>query len=197
LFERRSVRQFRAQPVPLDYLGGWLAALRRRMLGNTPKHAYASAGGCYPVQIYLHAKRNGIAGCGPGLYYYQPIEHALVPLTLGVDIDASVHEPFTNRPTFEQARFSIFLVSEPRAIEPRYGDLSGRFCLLEAGAITHLLESSASRFDLGVCQVGWLQFAAFRHLMHLDERQDLLHSLIGGLAEEVTSSHQEWQEGTI
>jgi hypothetical protein len=63
--------------------------------------------------------------------------------------------------------------------------------------MTHLLESSASRFGLGVCQVGWLQFDEFRHLMHLDERQDLLHSLVGGLAKEAPPSHQQWQEGTI
>ena len=67
-----------------------------------------------------------------------------VPITLGAELDAEIHEPFTNRPAFEQARFSLFFVHQPRAIEPIYGDLAWRFSLLEAGA------HGARRRDFGV-----------------------------------------------
>ena len=40
-----------------------------------------------------------------------------MPLTLGVELDPAVHEPFTNQPIFEQASFSLFFVNQPRAIE--------------------------------------------------------------------------------
>ena len=115
---------------------------------------------CYPVQTYLHAKQDGIAGCPAGTFYYHPIEHRLVPLTLGAELDAAIHEPFTNQPIFEQARFSLFFVNQPRAIEPIYGELAGRFSLLEAGAMAQVLETSAWRFNLGVCPIGWLDFPA-------------------------------------
>jgi hypothetical protein len=51
-----------------------------------------------------------------------------------------------NRPAFEQARFSLFFVHQPRAIEPIYGDLAWRFSLLEAGAMAHAIETSAWRY---------------------------------------------------
>jgi SagB-type dehydrogenase family enzyme len=196
LHRRRAIRRFLPEPVPLASIGAWLAELRRATTGSTMKYAYGSAGSCYSVQTYLHAKPDGIAGCPAGTFYYHPIEHCLVPLTLGAELDPAIHEPFINRPTFEQARFSLFFVSEPRAIEPMYGDLAGRFSLLEAGAMAHAIECSAWRFGLGVCPIGWLDFAAIRGLLHLEDRQELLHAHVGGLAEALPESG-DWEEGTL
>lgn len=41
-----------------------------------PKYAYASPGALYATQLYLET--SGVAGLAPGLYYYDPAEHALV-----------------------------------------------------------------------------------------------------------------------
>jgi amino acid adenylation domain-containing protein len=194
--QRRAIRNFRAEPVPLSTIGVWLAELSRANTGNTDKYTYGSAGSCYPVQTYLHAKKEGIAGCPAGTFYYHPVEHGLVPLTLGVELDPSIHEPLTNRPIFEQARFSVFFVNQPRAIEPMYGDLSWRFSVLEAGAMAHVLESSAARFGLGVCPIGMLDFGAVRPLLHLDNEQELLHAHVGGLAE-ISPASEFWEEGII
>lgn len=192
---RRSVRRFLAEPIELATMGAWLADLRQITTSDGIRHAYGSAGGCYPVQTYLHLKEGSVAGCAFGTYYYHPGDHSLVPLTLGADIDAKIHEPFTNRPIFEQARFSLFLVSQPRAIEPIYGDLSERFSILEAGAMAHTLECSASRYGLGLCAIGWLEFSSLRDLLHLEEGQDLLHAHVGGLAD--TSDGADHEEGLV
>jgi amino acid adenylation domain-containing protein len=193
---RRAVRRFLPAPVPLASLGAWLAELSRLTIGGAVKHAYGSAGGCFPVQTYLHTKPEGVAGCPAGTFYYHPIDHCLVPLTLGAELDPAAHEPFTNRPIFEQARFSLFFVSQPRAIEPMYGDLASRFSLLEAGAMAQAVESSAWRFGLGVCPIGWLDFAAIRGLLHVEDGQELLHAHVGGLAEALPDSG-DWEEGVI
>ena len=121
---RRAVRQFLPEPVPLEEFGSWLAELSPTIVEGANKYRYGSAGGCYSVQTYLHIKEGGIAGCPAGTYYYHPLEHGLVPITLGAELDPAVHEPFTNRPAFEQARFSLFFVRQPAAIEPMYGDLA-------------------------------------------------------------------------
>jgi SagB-type dehydrogenase family enzyme len=138
-----------------------------------------------------------VTDCPAGTFYYHPVRHCLVPLTLGAELDPAIHEPFTNRPIFEQARFSLFFVSQPRAIEPMYGDVAARFSLLEAGAMAHAIESSAWRFSLGVCPIGVLDFAAVRDLLHLEEGQDLLHAHVGGLTKKALPSPEEWEEGVI
>jgi amino acid adenylation domain-containing protein len=194
--QRRTIRRFLPAPVPLASLGAWLAELSRLTIGGAVRHAYGSAGGCYPVQTYLHAKPEGVAGCPAGTFYYHPIEHCLVPLTLGAELDPAAHEPFTNRPIFEQARFSLFFVSQPRAIEPMYGDLALRFSLLEAGAMAQAVESSAWRFGLGLCPIGWLDFTAIHGLFHVEDGQELLHAHVGGLAEALRDSG-DWEQGVI
>jgi SagB-type dehydrogenase family enzyme len=158
------------------------------------KYGYGSAGGLYPVQTYLHAKPDGIAGLPAGTFYYHPSEHALVPIVLGAELSPGIHEPFTNRPTFERARFSLFLVSQPRAIEPIYGDLASRFSLLEAGAMAQALETSAWRYGIGLCPIGWLDFAAVRGLLQLGDGQELLHAHVGGLAD---ADGGDWEEGVV
>jgi amino acid adenylation domain-containing protein len=193
---RLAVRHFRSEPVPLASLGALLSELSRMTKGNANKYGYGSAGGLYPVQTYLHAKPDGIADLPPGTFYYHPVEHCLVPITLGAELDAEIHEPFTNRPVFEQARFSLFFVHEPRAIEPIYGDLAWRFGLLEAGAMAHALETSAWRHGLGLCPIGWLDFTRVRGLLQLEDGQDLLHAHVGGLAETPHAS-EEWEEGVV
>jgi amino acid adenylation domain-containing protein len=193
---RRTTRNFLLEPVPLESLSAWLAELRRMTVSGAVKYPYGSAGGLYPVQTYLHVKPDGITNCPPGTFYYHPVEHCLVPITLGAELEPDIHEPFTNRGTFEQARFSLFFVNQPRAIEPVYGDLAARFSLLEAGAMAHALETSAWRFGLGVCPIGWLDFAAIRGLLQLEDGQEMLHAHVGGLAETLPDS-ADWEEGVI
>ena len=192
---RRAVRRFLAEPVPLATLGAWLSNLGRTDIKGSIKYAYGSAGGCYAVQTYVHAKQGGVAGCPAGTFYYHPVEHTLVPLTLGVELDPAVHEPFTNQPIFEQASFSLFFVNQPRAIEPIYGDLAWRFSVLEAGAMAQAIETAAPRFGIGVCPIGMLDFAAVRPLLHLEADQELLHAHVGGLAAPVDDA--DWEEGVV
>jgi SagB-type dehydrogenase family enzyme len=142
----------------------------------------------------LHIKPAGIDGLPAGTFYYHPREHALLPIVLGAELDPEIHEPFTNRPVYRQARFSLFLVSLPRAIEPVYGDLASRLSLLEAGAMSHALETVAWRHNLGLCPIGWLDFSAVRGLLQLEEGQELLHAHVGGLLDDEPG---EWEEGFV
>ncbi|MCC6776909.1 MAG: amino acid adenylation domain-containing protein [Hyphomicrobiales bacterium] len=195
IVERRTVRQFRAEPVPVTMLAALLAELScLRTPDGNDKYGYGSAGGLYPVQTYLHAKPDGVAGLPAGTFYYDPSEHALVPIVLGAELSPEIHEPFTNRPTFECARFSLFLVSQPRAIEPIYGDLASRFSFLEAGAMAHALETSAASHGIGLCAIGWLDFAPVRSLLQLEDGQELLHTHVGGLAD---ADMGDWEEGVV
>ncbi|WP_167858537.1 non-ribosomal peptide synthetase [Methylobacterium nonmethylotrophicum] len=178
--ERRSVRSYLPDAVPLGTLGTWLGALARTAAGRRP---YGSAGGTYAVQCYLHVRQGGVAGCPAGTFCYDPADHVLIPLTLGVDLSEEIHEPFANAPMARGAAVSVFLVGEPRAIEPLYGEMASRFLLLEAGAMGHALECAGARCGLGICAIGWLNFEPVRPLFLLDERQPLLHALVGGLAE--------------
>jgi amino acid adenylation domain-containing protein len=177
---RRSYRSFCQAPILLDQLSALLSCLRPASFPGAPfpKYRYGSAGSLYPVQTYLYVKPDRVTGLAGGIYYYEPKAHQLVRVA-GAQIDRSVYTP-ANRALFNDAAFALFLVGQISAITPLYGEHSQRFAMIEAGAMTQLLEQSAPEQLLGLCQIGNLDFERIRELLALDEQQLLLHSLLGG-----------------
>jgi hypothetical protein len=66
------------------------------------------------------------------------------------------------------------------AIEPMYAELSWRFAVLEAGAMSQLLEETAPEYAIGLCQIGLLDFDRVLPLLALDESCRPVHCLLGG-----------------
>lgn len=177
---RRSHRVFSPERLSGKALGRLMSCLRAVELNGSPKYRYGSAGGLYPVQTYVHVKHERVDGLDGGTYYHHPIQHVLFPVSLGADIPLEVHDPFVNRGMFDKAAFSLFLITQLRAIEPLYGEHALHFSTIEAGLMTQVLEIEASRVGIGLCQVGWLDFDRIRNHFLLDEGHRLVHSLVGG-----------------
>ncbi len=76
--------------------------------------------------------------------------------------------------------FSVFLIADLDAIGPAYGEPSLHFVTLEAGIISHHLEMSGPDCEIGLCQIGSLEFERIREHFLLKESHVLIHSLLGG-----------------
>jgi SagB-type dehydrogenase family enzyme len=174
-----SIREFYRQVLARVEHAPGVGCLRQRAIGGEPKYLYGSAGGLYPVQVYLHTKPGRIDEVEAGTYYYRPVDHGLVALSPGADLDATVHDRFVNRPIYEQAAFSFYRIANLDAIEPMYGEHAIAFATLEAGAVSQLLRMAAADSRLGLCAIGNLNFAKIRHLFRIT-RHVLLHSLVVG-----------------
>ncbi|MCG8424974.1 MAG: amino acid adenylation domain-containing protein [Proteobacteria bacterium] len=178
---RRSYSHFMLEPVGLVELGRWLACLRSVQPAGMPlpKYRYPSGGGLYPVQTYLHVRPDRVDGLRAGTYYYDAESHRLVAITTDVDIPVDCHGP-PNRPIYQTAAFSIFLIGKLSAVAPLYPDMARDFCLLEAGYMGQLLMTTNMEHGIGVTPIGGLAFEELRHLFALDEDHDLAHTFIGG-----------------
>ena len=97
----------------------------------------------------------------------------------GAVIDRSVHGG-PNGQAFDSSAFSVYLVADLGAIEPVYGSRARDLCLMEAGVIAHLLESTAPDHQIGLCQTGGFDFAQVAHLFQVGPRYEYLHGLVGG-----------------
>ncbi|MGH9348039.1 MAG: amino acid adenylation domain-containing protein [Vicinamibacterales bacterium] len=179
-----TTRRFSRQAVPVEQLAGLLSCLRHVEVEGSTRARYASAGGVYPVQTYVHVKPDRVHGLRGGIYLYEPRTHALRPVSLDVALDRAIHEPFLNRAIFDGAAFSVFLIARVEALASLYGPRAQEFCFLEAGYMGQLLRESAATNDMGLCAVGYLDFDAIRHLFGASAGHVLLHSLLGGLREE-------------
>ncbi|GAA3755683.1 amino acid adenylation domain-containing protein [Salinactinospora qingdaonensis] len=180
LFDASAFRRFSAEPMPASALVDLLAMAAPGELGGLSKRRYPSAGGFYPVQVYVYVRPDRVDGLEGGLYYLHPAEGALVRLDpdLRVTEDCHVHH---NRPLVGSAAFGVFLVSTPAAIAPAYGErLGAKYSELEAGHLSQLLMTAAPARGIGMCPVGDMDFDAVRERFWLDDDQDLLVSLWGG-----------------
>jgi phthiocerol/phenolphthiocerol synthesis type-I polyketide synthase C len=190
---RRSQRTFSAEPLPLGDLAALLECLAAGREEGRVWHRYGSAGGLYPVQTYLHVRPSRVSDLAGGAYYHHPVEHVLAPLSSDVDLDRAIHAVI-NRPVFDRAAFSIFLVAQMNAIEPVYGERARDFALIEAGLMAQVLEEAATRHRMGLCQIGLIDFERIRTLFRLEESHRFLHSLLGG---PIALGAEAWEEGAL
>jgi SagB-type dehydrogenase family enzyme len=187
---RRSHRQFSSEIIPVEDFSLLMSLLREVDINGQSRRLYGSAGALYAVQTYVHIKSGRIEGMGAGLYYYHPIDHGLLLLAPDAEIPNTIHESFVNRPIFEQAAFSVFLVGRLGVIARMYGEQSSRFAAIEAGLMTELLETSSEACRIGLCQIGTIDFDKIRGLFGLDDADELIHSLVGGRVD-LASDHEE------
>ncbi len=186
----RSYREFSEQPLALESLAALLSKLRSVDINGSPKYLYASAGGLYPVQLYIYLKDHGCDKAGGGSYYYDAGANNLVALQPASDDIRSLYDPIINRPIFDQAAFAMFLAVDLKAIGAMYPDRALHYATLEAGHITQLLEMSAPELGIGLCQIGGLETEDFRGLLKLGDEHLLLHGLLGGGIPEASDSSQ-------
>jgi len=194
--QRRSHRRFSGTAVPISEFGRWLGSLRRIEIDGNPKYRYGSAGGLYPVQLYLYVKPRSVEALEAGAYYYHPVKHHLVILDPEANVDRAAYDPIINAPIFDTAAFALFLVAKMDAIGPMYGEQSLHYATVEAGLIAQLLESEASQCQIGLCQIGEMDFDSIRAQFRLPETHSLVHSMLGGGLTGPPSSDG-WEEGEL
>jgi SagB-type dehydrogenase family enzyme len=176
----RTTRVFAARQVSFPELAQLLSWVRIQQCDDSLHAAYASAGACFPVQVYLYAKSGRVTGIPGGLYYYHPLAHELRSLAPQLVIDALVYEPLLNAPMFAGAAFAIYLLYRPSAIEPSYGARARDYALIEAGSIAQRLREGAGALDIGLAAIGELRFDAIRHWFQVEPDQQMLCSFLGG-----------------
>ena len=192
---RRSYRKYENFPIPLEQFSAFLSCLLQITVDGAPfpKYRYASAGSLYPVQTYLYVKPNRVAGLAAGTYYHHPATHRLILLSP----DAEIHQRHfpDSQAIFDESAFAIFLIGQLDAISPMYGGLARDFCMIEAGLICQLLETTAPGHQIGLCQIGGLNFSPIRHLFSLEGNHEYLHCLLGGPLGDRQTSHEAFVKG--
>lgn len=174
-----SRRDFSPRPVSTAELSQFLTLLRAQEKESKElKFIYGSAGGLYPIQIYLHVKSGAVQGLDAGLYRYYPREHGLAWINSSL---ASTDDHYShNRQVAERSSFTVYFVEHKPTIEPLYGELSSAMCYLEVGMIAQALRTYAPTTGFGTCQIGSLQGRDIGQLLELSSQQTYLCCLVAG-----------------
>lgn len=179
---RRSFRRFERGAIPRADLATLLDCLAQIRVADSPfpKYRYGSAGNLYPVQTYLYVKPGAVSGLeAGGVYYHHPAERSLILMGVGPELSLDSVGP-ENRQLLAAASFVILLIARLDAIRPLYGDVGLRYCAIEAGLITQLLEMSCEGTQIGLTQIGGIRIDSLRDSLQLEPSHELMHALIGG-----------------
>lgn len=177
---RTTERHFSLAPISLASFGQWIAALQQIEVQQKPKYLYASAGGLYPVQTYIHVKAGRIESLQQGLHYYDPIGHSFVHLTEAAVVTREDFDPLVNQPIFDESAFCVFFVAAMSRIEPMYGQDSQRFVHIEAGLMAQCLDLGAKAHGIGLCHVGEINATSLLNEIPHHYKPLWLLSLLGG-----------------
>jgi SagB-type dehydrogenase family enzyme len=176
----QSTRHFLPEALKQAQLSELLSVLAEYAGPQDPRYLYPSAGGVYPLLVYLQVAPGRIDGLAGGLYFYAAHRHQLVQLSPEGPPLAELHLP--NSLAMAQASaFSLYLVADLAGMMARYGSDARDYCLIEAGAMVQLLREQAARSGLGLCSVSRINAALLQAPCAWQAGDECLHSLVGGL----------------
>ncbi|RCX16521.1 SagB-type dehydrogenase family enzyme [Anaerobacterium chartisolvens] len=178
---RRTCRVFDTQnKLPYSIFSKMLSLLRQEKTEGSIRYNYASAGGLYPIDIYVYVKEARVENVNKGLYYYSPSENSLTLIDDTCEVSKDTHY-FTNQSIFGNSAFSLFLVYNAEVTMPKYGGMAYLFAAIDSGIIVGTLTLVAEQNNVGLCSIGDLNFKKIEEYFKLNENQVLLHTLEIGL----------------
>lgn len=173
LINRTSIRAFSVDKlVSFDAFSSLFSSLSQRDTKTKIQYYYPSAGGLYPIDIYIYVKDGRVEKIHEGLYYYSPIKHQ-IHLINETRIKKEAHY-FLNKAIFSTSAFSIFYIYKATVSMPKYDGMGYYYAILDAGIIMGLLTNLAELLGLGSCIIGAMDFRSIQSKFLLSDDQIFL-----------------------
>jgi SagB-type dehydrogenase family enzyme len=180
LAERASCRRFAPQPLTTKQLSILLKAAYgvsgETSAGDTStrERPVPSAGGRYPLEIYLLLWN--VESVRSGIYHYEPLQHALEYLDT-VPPRTRIPSLFLNQPYLGEAGALVVLTGVPDRQLDRYRDRGYRYLLIEGGHVAQNIGLVAAAVGVGCLSLGGFMDDSVAAL--LDLQQDCEIALYG------------------
>ncbi|MCY9135877.1 SagB/ThcOx family dehydrogenase [Bacillus atrophaeus] len=178
---RKSTRDFdSSKTMSFSTFSNILGVFQQTNIKGNIQYFYPSAGGLYPVNIYLYIKKNRVENIEEGLYLYKPSDNS-INLVGKVDFNKVNFHYFMNDGIFKQSTFTVFYTLDNDAIIPKYGGNGYYYGLLEAGVMTSLLSYITEFFKVGSCSIGDIKFDELKEYFKFKRNEVFLHTVEVGM----------------
>lgn len=179
--ERKTYRSFnKSDKIDFGVFSKLISVFKQLKENGVTKYNYASAGGLYPIDIYIYVKEDRVSNVDSGLYYYNPVDNVLKLFNSSCQITKDAHF-FTNQSIFENSAFTIFLVYNADVTMPKYGGMGYYYSLIDAGIMVGLITTVAETCGIGLCSIGDMDFRKIEKHFSLNRNQIFLHAIEVGL----------------
>lgn len=176
---RRTVRAFEDEPLSLQDVAQllWTGGGSRFDCATGASRTYPSAGGIYPLQIYLVA--GNVQGLDRGVYVYAFKNHTLKLITDG-DLRNPLARAALGQGFLAQAPALIVITAEYSRTEKKYGLRGGeRYVPLDAGLAAQSIHLQATALGLATATVGAFTDSAVRQILQCGKEEPLLIIPVG------------------
>lgn len=168
LVERKSTRKFANQPMTQQQLSKVLFSAQgiTHGLPGFDMRTSPSPGALYPVDIYICI--NDVESIPKGVYIYKPKEHKINLVKEG-SFCKGLTEACMGQKQVEAAQANIIYAYVKNRIEPKYGERSVQYALIEAGASTQNVALMCAAIGLGQVIIGAFEEKKVSNLIGLKE----------------------------
>lgn len=150
LLERRSVREYGDEGLSLRQTSQLLWAAQG-MTSDWGGRTAPSAGGLYPLEVYLVAGK--VKDFAAGVYKYRPAGHELTLIRVG-DLREKLSEAALGQEWVRDAPATIVIAAVLERTTAKYGDRGIRYVWMEAGHAGQNVCLQATALGLGAVTVG-------------------------------------------
>lgn len=173
LLRRRSVRTYTKAPLSLAVVSQLLWAAQG-LTGDDHYRAAPSAGGLYPLEVYLLA--GNMAGVAAGVYHYRPERHELVLVKAGDLTPELTRSAFGQDCVADGAAIILFAAVCARSGR-KYGQRAARYVHMEAGHAAQNVCLQAIALGLGTVTVGAFEDDEVKRVLALADSHDPTYML--------------------
>jgi SagB-type dehydrogenase family enzyme len=167
LLGRKSIRSFSKESLSLVEIAHLLWAAQGVTTGR--HRTVPSAGGLYPVEIYLVVAKGG-EELERGLYQYGASQHVLRQIS-AKHLAPKVAKVSAEQGWIAQAPALIVFAAQPDRTIKKYKERGERFVLIEIGNATQNVHLQAVALKLGTTVVGAFDDEQIKDLLELPEDQ--------------------------
>ncbi len=167
---RRSIREYSKESIQLQALAQLLWAAQG-ITSPDGLRAAPSAGALYPLEIYLAVSLS--SGLAPGVYRYQPRQHALVQVR-DTDQRAALSSAALGQRCVAAAPVCLVIAAVFNRTATKYGNRARRYVHMEAGHAAENILLQATALQLGTVVVGAFDDQAVQQVLGLPANHEPL-----------------------
>jgi len=179
IFKRRSIREYKDEPLTLEEVSQLLWAAGGKTIDGLTgaTRAYPSAGGIYPLEIYI--VNGNVIGLSKGIYHYQWHGHALALMKEG-DLRQELCLASLAQRMIQEAPISLVFMGIYQRTTSRYGKRGEvRYLPMDVGGSGQNVSLQAEAMGLGTVIIGAFSDEAVKKVMGIKDGEPLYIMPIG------------------
>lgn len=179
IFKRRCIRSFKETSVTLSQLSQilWAGCGRKVDSVTGPTRTAPSAGGLYPVEIYVVA--GNVDGLSEGCYSYNSSSHSLIALKEG-DLRRDLARASLWQQFIVEAPVTIVIGVVYERTTRKYGERGrARYAIMDAGHVAQNIFLQVVALNLGTTTVGAFSDADVCRILGLKDAEPLYIMPVG------------------